>query len=229
MISIQLPGVLLISQAVAAAFASARLLQFRPRRRFIFLLLYFFVIGFVGILLSSLPQKSKTYYWIFVAAKPLAWCAAVLVVFEMFGQVFRDYPGLRTAGKWALNLALALSVTISAIVTRSPVARDSPRTRWLLYELNLDRSIYFSLALVIIFLMFVLSRYPLHLDRNMRVATGFFSAIFLAGAAVRLIDLLSSHLLPGDWLRHPVFPRLRSDVAPRGCFGPAARPGQYGG
>jgi hypothetical protein len=42
--------------------------------------------------------------------------------------------------------------------------------------------------------MLFLSRYPLHLDRNTYVASGFFSAIFFAAGAVKLIDSISTHL-----------------------------------
>lgn len=60
--------------------------------------------------------------------------------------------------------------------------------------MQLDRSIHFSLAVIIVILMVFLSRYPLRLDRNTYVATGFFSAMFLAEAAVRLLDILTPHL-----------------------------------
>ena len=53
------------------------------------------------------------------------------------------------------------------------------------------------LAVVILILMLFLSRYPLHLGRNTMVASGFFSAMFLAQAVVRLIDSVSPHLFAG--------------------------------
>jgi hypothetical protein len=190
----QLPDFLLISQAAAAAFAGARLLHFHLRRRFPFLLSYLLVIALVDLVLSILPLKSKAYYYSFIAASPLAWCAAAMAVFEMFVLIFRDYPGLRTAGRWALNVALALSLIVSFSINNSAFPGESARTHWLFDELILDRSIHFSLAVVIIILMVFLSRYPLHLERNTYVATGFFSAMFLAEAAVRLVDTLTPHL-----------------------------------
>jgi hypothetical protein len=43
--------------------------------------------------------------------------------------------------------------------------------------------------------MLFLSRYPLRLDRNTHVAAGFFSAMLVAQAAVRLVDSISPRLI----------------------------------
>ena len=190
----QFPNFMLLSQAAAAAFAAARLLHFHLRRRFPLLYSYLLVIAFLDILLSVLPHKSKAYFNVFLAGTPLSWCAAAMAVFEMFVLIFRDYPGLRTVGKWALHLALAISVVAALSTTQAPYAHESPRTRWLFNEMQLDRAIHFGLAVVIIVLMFFLSRYPLKLDRNTYVATGFFSAMFLAQGSVRLFDMLTPKL-----------------------------------
>ena len=119
---------------------------------------------------------------------------AALSVREMFVLVFRDYPGLRTAGKWALYVAIAISVGAFLLVLRSPWDGESVNTRRLFYELVFDRSVHFSLAVIIVILLMFLSRYPLDLDRNTYVASGFFSAMFLAQSLVRLLDSLSPKL-----------------------------------
>lgn len=189
-----LPDFLLISQAAAAAFAAARLLHFGLRRQFVFLYSYLIVVASICLVLSILPHTSKAYFRVYIAAEPLAWCAAALAVFEMFALIFRDYPGLRTAGRWTLNAALGLSVAASLLIIQAPWPGESSNTHWLFYELVLDRSIHFSLAIIIVILMVFLSRYPLRLGRNTYVASGFFSAMFLAEAAVRLIDILTPNL-----------------------------------
>ncbi len=90
--------------------------------------------------------------------------------------------------------ALTLSLGICVSVLRSPWPHESANTRLLFYELAFERSITFSLAVIIVILMIFLSRYPLRLDRNTYVASGFFSAMFLAQGVVRLVDSLSPRL-----------------------------------
>lgn len=190
----QSPDYRLISQAAAAAFAAARLLHFRLRCRYPVLFSYLIVSTILYIVLSVLPVKSHAYYWAYIVAQPVTWCAAALAVREMFALIFKNYPGLQTAGRWALYGALALSVAVSVVLARTFHASDDPSAPQLIYILHLDRSIGLTLTVTIVILMLFLSRYPLHLDRNTYVASGFFSAMFLAVGAVKLIDSISKDL-----------------------------------
>jgi hypothetical protein len=188
------PDYLLISEAAAAAFAVARLLHFGLRRRFPFLGAYLAVTFFYHSILSVVTRTSRIYFLVYVVSEPIIWCMAALSVREMFALVFLNYPGLRTAGRWALNAALTISVSVALLILKTPWPGESLNTRWLFYELALDRSVHFSLAVIIMILLVFLSRYPLHLDRNTYVASGFFSAMFLTQSVVRLVDSLSPKL-----------------------------------
>jgi hypothetical protein len=185
-------------QAAAAAFAVVRLLQLHLGRRFPFLCSYLVVTALTSAFLSVVDEHSSQYFVTFMVYEPLAWLAEALAVFEMFALIFRDYPGLRTVGRWALYWALGASFGVSLFIARL-VGRDLPQggslnSLWLSYDVAFDRSINFTLTVVIVILMWFLSRYPLHLDRNTYVASGFFSAMFLAQAAVKLIDSVSPQL-----------------------------------
>jgi hypothetical protein len=188
------PDYLLISQAAAAAFAAARLLHFRLARRFPLLCVYLFVVALFSLFFSVIAEGSRAYFVGFLAADPLTMCAAGLAVFEMFALIFRNYPGLRTAGRWTLYTALSASVVISLGLGWKLPRGGSRASVWLYYELVFDRSVHASLALIVVILMFVLSRYPLPLDRNTLVASWFFSVMFLAEAAAKLVDSISPHL-----------------------------------
>jgi len=196
------PDYLLISQAAAAAYAAWRLLYFRLTPRLPLLFLYLIATTLYYAVISLLSRTSSAYFWIFLACEPSIGCVAALSVWEMFALIFRDYPGLRTAGRWTLYIALAISSGIFLLYIRAPWANESANTRLLFYELEFDRLIHFTLALVILMQMYFLSRYPLHLDRNVKVASGFFSAMFLAQSTVRLIDTLSPHLFV-HWADYP--------------------------
>jgi hypothetical protein len=190
----QSPDYRLISQAAAAAFAAARLLHFRLRRRYPLLFSYLIVSAIVYAVFSVLSVKSRAYYWAYILSQPISWCVAALAVREMFALIFKDYPGLRTAGRWSFYGALAISVAVSIVLAGTLHATSAPKAPQLVYTLELDRSIGFTLTVTIGILMLFLSRYPLHLDRNTYVASGFFSAIFLAAGAVKLIDSISKDL-----------------------------------
>jgi hypothetical protein len=190
----QPPDYRLISQAAAAAFAAARLLHFRLRSRYPILFSYLIVSTIIYSLFSVLSVKSHAYYWTYIVSQPVSWCVAALAVREMFALIFRDYPGLQTAGRWSFYGALAVSVAVSIVLSGTLHATSAPHSPQLVYMLQLDRSIGFTLAVTITILMLSLSRYPLHLDRNTYVASGFFSAIFLADGAVKLIDSISKDL-----------------------------------
>ena len=190
----QSPDYRLISQAAAAAFAAARLLHFRLRSRYPILFSYLIVSTIVYSVFSVLSIKSRAYYWTYILTQPISWCVAALAVREMFALIFKDYPGLRTAGRWSFYVALAISVAVSIVLAGTLHATSAPKAPQLVYILQLDRSIGFTLTVTISILMLFLSRYPLHLDRNTYVASGFFSAIFLAAGAVKLIDSISKDL-----------------------------------
>ena len=190
----QSPDLLLILQAAAAAFAVARLLQLHLTSRFVYLAAYLTANVVFDLSLSTLSRHSHAYFWTYVVAGPTNWITASLAVYQMFSLIFRDFPGLRTAGRWALNGAMAIALIVSTVILRAPAPGQSVRTRGLYYELIFDRSIHFALAVVILALIWFLSRYPLHLDRNTYVVSGFFSAVFLAESVSRLIDTLSPRL-----------------------------------
>lgn len=190
----QPPDYRLISQAAAAAFAAARLLELRLRRRYPILFIYLIVSTVLSALFSFLSVKSRSYYWAYIIAQPVSWCVAALAVREMFALIFKDYPGLQTAGRWSFYTALASSVAISILLAQTFQATSEPNSQQLFYMLQIDHAIGFTLTATITILMLTLSRYPLHLDRNTYVASGFFSAMFLAAGAVKLIDSISKHM-----------------------------------
>ncbi len=184
----------LISQAAAAAFAAARLLHFNLRRRFPMMLVWLLLISLSSLVFSPVDTSSHFYYWAYVIWVPTSWCILALAVRETFMVVFRDFPGLQTAGRWAVYGALGFSsliVLLFSFLFAKPVLRGGGM---LPNYLVMERSVDMSLALVILGLLYVLSRYPLHLDRNTLVSSTLFSIISLAEGLVKLWDSLSPHL-----------------------------------
>lgn len=217
----QFPDYGLIIEAAAAGLTIARLLHFRMWRKFPALISYLLVIAIRASLLSLFPDGSPAYLRIYLIGSTLVCGAAALAVYEMFRLVFLDYPGLRTAGRWSVYTALAIALTITSLFLRRP-GPGTPLSHLLFYELVFERSIMFGLALIVIILMIFLSRYPLHLGRNTYVASGFFSALLLAQALVRLVDTLS----PLHYARFADYPEVAFTTLCLIGWGTMLRPAQ---
>lgn len=182
-------------QAAVAAVAAVRLFNLGLNRRQPALFAYLIYTALYLFALGSIPSNSAIYFWLYMFFDVLNWIVSLFVVREMFALVLDDYPGIRTAGRWTMYGAIALALTGSLAIARifwggGPNGR-SPH---LYYLLVANRSIVFTLSVVIISILLFLSRYPLHLHRNTYVSSIFFGAVFLSEALVTLIDSLGAHL-----------------------------------
>jgi hypothetical protein len=150
-----------------------------------------------------MARSSKSYFWTYVAIGPFENIFSILVVRELLTMMFHNYPGIRTVVRWAMYLGIVLSTGASVALTRFFWNTGAGhRTKWgLLYFEVAQRSIVFSLAVVIVAILFVLSKYPLHLGRNTYFSCAFFSALFLSDAVRLLIDGMTRALYTDfvDW------------------------------
>ena len=188
-----------LSQSAAAMVAMARLISLNLAKRFPALVGYLSLLALSNLLSGGLSRQSTLYFWYYVALEPVDTVVGIFAVRELIALIFANYPGIRTVGRWALYAAIAISLGVSLFLTS--VFRYSgpdPRSKWaLFYVETARRSIILSLMVAIIAILFVLSKYPLHLGRNTYLSCAFFSAMFLAEAAQLLIDS-STRLLFND-------------------------------
>jgi hypothetical protein len=176
-------------------FAIGRLVHLRLTRRFPALLGFLALLALSTGLFAFISDLTSTYFWIYVVYLPFRNILSFVAVWELFALVFHDYPGIRTIGRWAMYSGIVLSVVASVamagIFWRGGAGnRDS----FLFYLEVVQRSVVFSLAVVIATILFTLSRYPLRLDRNSYLSTLFFSFLFLSDAIELLIDSLTPGL-----------------------------------
>jgi hypothetical protein len=181
-------------ESAAAVVAVARLTYLKLGRRFPALFSWLIVLGATDFAFSLLSQKSALYFWIYVGAEPVACVFGLMAVRELLALVFRDYPGIRSVGRWGVYAGVAVAGTASVLASMAFVRDRSHGSVHLFYIEVLQRSVVFTLAIVIITVLFVLSRYPLHLSRNSVVSAIFFSSIFLSDAVRLLVDSLSIRL-----------------------------------
>lgn len=186
-------------ESAAATFAVGRLIYLRLTHRFPALFAFLTLLALSAGLFAVTPTGSPLYFWTYVAYLPLRSVLSVLAVRELFALVFEDYPGIQTIGRWAMYSGIVLSgaasVAITGIFWRGGAGNDDVV---LFYLEIVQRSVVFCLAVVIATILFALSRYPLHLDRNAFLSTVFFSFVFLSEAIQLLIDSLTPNLYNRD-------------------------------
>jgi len=181
-------------QSVAAGGAAGRLIYLRLEKQFPALLSYFVYIAILTFAYGVMDRHSKLYFWTYVAVGPLENVFSILVVRELLTVMFDDYPGIRTVGRWATYISIVFAVGASLALTKFFWHSGPHRAKWGIYYVEVSqRSIVFTLAVVILAILFVLSKYPLRLGKNTYVSVACFSALFLSEAVRLLLDSLAPH------------------------------------
>ena len=98
-----------------------------------------------------------------------------------------DAQGIRTTARWTTYGVFLASAAVSALIAE--VLRVNPMKSHI-YRLDMvEQNVLFCLALLILVLAWVLSKYPLNLPRNIVISGQFFSLCFLTDAVSRFITL----------------------------------------
>ena len=171
-------------ESATAALTVGRLIQLKLVWRFPSLVAWLTAIACGVFALSFISQQSPLYFRMWLVVVPVENIFGVIAVRELFALVFRDYPGIRSVGRWGMYGGLVVAASGSIAFRRT-----TERGSLLLFNAEvLQRSVVFSLAVVILLILFFLSRYPLRLSQNTYIFSSFFSAIFLSEALRLLVD-----------------------------------------
>lgn len=145
--------------------------------------------------------KSPVYFYFWVFTEPLVWVFYVWVVLELCRLVLERHPGLYTLGKWAMYVGMAVSVTLSVLsVLAKFEAAPQQRSRSLHnsiigYFYAADRGVSFCLAIFLLLMLLLLSRYPVRLSRNVVLHTTLYTIFFLSNTlSVILLSVFGLHL-----------------------------------
>jgi hypothetical protein len=182
--------------AAAAATTVTRLTCLNLAKKFPALFAYLTFIAVMTLGYGILKQNSALYFWTYIVLEPLESVFSIFAVRELFTLTFNDYPGIRTVGRWAMYIGVALALGVSLLVTGffwSSAASGRAHSHLFYFEVS-QRSIVFTLAIAIATILIFLSKYPLHLSRNTVISGAFFGAWFLSDAARLLIDSLAPKL-----------------------------------
>jgi hypothetical protein len=152
---------------------------------------WYFVFRIVdGLFALVLPVKSAAYFYCWILSAPIIWTFYLLVVRELYGLVLQRHKGMYTLGRWLMYFSVILSVclSISSFLLRLPKA-PVQRSQWIVlkgsilgYIVAINRGITFSLALVLVLMVFLLSLYAVTLSRNVKIHAALFACLFLTNS-----------------------------------------------
>ncbi len=146
--------------------------------------------------LFAFPTGSLVYFWTYVGTAAPLWALYVLTVRELFGLFFAGYPGIRTASRYMLYAAMAISVLVSALSLAASWRVPSGGRRDLLFDtFFVERGIVFALAVFLMIMLAYLPQYRVLLTRNVVVHSAVFGTLFLADALILLVE----YLMPGHF------------------------------
>jgi hypothetical protein len=141
-----------------------------------------------GIWSLVLPANSKAYFYCWVFSEPLFWIFEVLVVRELIGLVLERHKGLYTLGRWAMYFGIVVSVALSVLSMEIKFTPATPlRSRAVIYVLGTDRGVHLCLAIFLILMVFLISRYPVPLGRNTILHAVLFTTYFLGSSLTSLL------------------------------------------
>jgi hypothetical protein len=135
--------------------------------------------------------NSRAYLDLFLYTEPVVMLFYILVVLELYRLVLERYKGLYTLGRWAMYLAIAVSVTVSALTLLPKITPSTPEpSKNLFREIAVERGVDLSLVLFILLIVFFLGRFPVPLSRNVIVHTGIYAVFFLSNTLALLLRTL---------------------------------------
>jgi len=127
---------------------------------------------------------SKQFFYTYVYVEPLLNLFYILVVWELFSVIFRNYAGLRSLSRWMMGIAAAIAPIGFFLTIFAPGAHAFKG--YSLRLIKFERGLALGLVIFIIILLFFISRYPIKLPRNNIVHCMLYS-IWFSGVAALLV------------------------------------------
>jgi hypothetical protein len=137
-----------------------------------------------------IPNRTSLYEHIWLSTEPIAWVFHVLVVVELCRLVLNRHRGIYSLLRWAMYASVVLAVTISILSLLPKISHAKENSRLVGIYFASQRGIDLSLAILIILILFFLSRYPVRLNRNILVHSTLYTIFFFGGAFTMLMHTL---------------------------------------
>jgi hypothetical protein len=156
----------------------------------------FFSLLCISLILDSavaiFGTKSRVFFYSYAVFEPVRNILYILVVWELFSVIFRNYVGLRSLSRWVMGAAAAIAPIGFVISIAAHGSAYATHSRYVANVVEFERGVAIGLVVFILIMLFFISRYPIKLPRNSVVLCILYSVWFLVDAAV----LLASSFLP---------------------------------
>ncbi len=169
-------GVILIG----IAFLAARLYSTGPFRRYRVFWAYLLFWISRSVVLLNLNVKSALYAKLWIVSEPILWLFYILLVLELYSLVLENHKGLYSLGRWSLYGALGLSLLVSMLIFIPAASGPYARSVVLPYLFLFERGLFCSLVVFLLAALFLVTRYPIRLSRNVIIHSVVYSVFFLS-------------------------------------------------
>jgi hypothetical protein len=175
----------------AAVYAAQIILLLRLRqqelhRRYPFFCLYLAASVAEASVLLLVPRGTDAYAIAYMAFVPLIGLCTVLATLEVYDLVLRDFPGIRTLGRWAVLGGLLAALAVAGL-TLAPDLSNPAEAYPVMRSFHVfQRALYSALLLFVLFISAFLIWFPIPLSRNTVLHTIVFTANF-AGKSIALL------------------------------------------
>ena len=181
-----------IASGILAALVAVKLCTTGLYRRYRVFFWYMVFRVVEGAWPSFIDIKSDLYAYIWAVTEAFSLAFYILVVLELCGLVLEKHQGLYTLGRWAIYLGMAVSVTISMVSLLPRIKPEmSQRSKYMGYIFATDRGTTFCMAIFLILMLLLISRYPVKLSRNVILHASLYTLFFLCNA----LDMILLRLL----------------------------------
>jgi hypothetical protein len=130
---------------------------------------------------------SREFLHTFNRLEPIRMILFILVVWELFSAIFRNYAGLRSLSRWVMGIAAIFSTAGLALTMSSIGVNGFNHSRTATRIIRFERGLTFGLVIFIIIMLYFVSRYPIKLPRNNVVLSMIYSLWFLGVSATLLV------------------------------------------
>ncbi len=153
---------------------------------------YFFLLQIAVTAVSSVTGlKSDGYESIYVGLLIAEWIVYGLMLREVYAGIFSDYPGIAVLGRWSVYGALFGTVIVA--IASTPAGRTvAGLERSLLPFVEIVANCFtLGFSLLISIILVVISRYPIHLQKNVFLNAILFGVVLFGEAGGVIADLLT--------------------------------------
>lgn len=170
-----------------------------------------------SVVLLNINLKSVLYAKVWIVTEPILWLFYILLVLELYSLVLENHKGIYSLGRWSLYGALGVSLLISTLIFIPPSGGPYARSVVLPYLFLFERGLFCSLVVFLIIVVFLLTRYPIPLSRNVIIHSIVYSVFFLCNtlgmlflsvlgseiaSTVNLFIVIGSFVCVAIWLRY---------------------------